>query len=92
MDTFEYYEGGKLMRVGLDRDGKTQRYVPVKNGAMASPGYIVNVHNGQPFGRFGIGDASPCLTFMTGSRADGDLPSTVRGVRLLVAGRDVGLG
>ncbi len=56
---------------GLDRDGKTQRFVAVKDGAMASPGYLVTVPNGQPFGRYGVSDVSPSFAFLTGWRNQG---------------------
>lgn len=65
------FDGRVTHDFGLDRDGKTQRYVPVKDGGMASPGYIINVHNGKPFGRFGIRDASASLPFLTGWRTEG---------------------
>ncbi|MBE7561010.1 hypothetical protein HS125_19505 [bacterium] len=65
------YSATATHNFGLDRDAKTQRYVPVKNGGLASPGYLVNVHNGKPFGRFGLTDLSPNFAFLTGSRTEG---------------------
>ena len=56
---------------GLDQDLKTQRFAPVKQGAIASPGYLINIHNGAPFGRFGLFDLRYNFPFLTGSRTEG---------------------